>query len=152
MQNSEKCRGANPSALLPGEKPTAALFRRIVLFLLFTLSCVLFRAQSLGDAGVAFRQMFSDWGIGEAYLNAALSALGMSAGQILQLAVILAAMTLLYRLTEERPGREGRLCAAVRTDARENAALFVYGILAVALFWLALLSSGDVSGFEYFQF
>ena len=135
-----------------GEKPTTALFRRIALFLLFTLSCVLFRAQSLGDAGVAFRQMFSDWGIGEAYLNAALSALGMSAGQILQLAVILAAMTLLYRLTEERPGREGRLCAAVRTDARENAALFVYGILAVALFWLALLSSGDVSGFEYFQF
>ncbi len=133
--------------------PTVRLLRQIAIFILFTFSCVLFRAQSLGEVGIAFRQMFTAWGWGEGYFDAALSALGMNAIQILQLAVAIVTMSLLYRLTEER--REsplGRLCPVARTEGKTNVGLFIYGIFAVVLFWLGLLSSGDISGFEYFQF
>ena len=133
--------------------PTVRLLRQIAIFILFTFSCVLFRAQSLREVGIAFRQMFTAWDWGEGYFDSALSALGMNAIQILQLAVAIVTMSLLYRLTEER--REsplGRLCPVARTEGKTNVGLFIYGIFAVVLFWLGLLSSGDVSGFEYFQF
>ncbi|MBS5022517.1 MAG: MBOAT family protein [Firmicutes bacterium] len=136
------------------EKTEFRLFRQIVIFILFTFSCVLFRSQSLNEAGVAFRQMFTAWGFGEEYMNAAMSSLGMSPAQIFQLTVAIAAMVFLYRLTAERRERQegGLLTSAARTGEGTNVVVFVYGILAVALFWLALISSGDISGFEYFQF
>ena len=82
-----------------------------------------------------------------------MSALGMSTRQILYLAAVITAMALLYRLTAEgREKREVGLSGSLVREERTNIALFVYGILAIALFWLALLSAGDVSGFEYFQF
>lgn len=98
--------------------------------------------------------MFTAWGFGEEYMNAAMSSLGMSPAQIFQLTVAIAAMVFLYRLTAERRERQegGLLTSAARTGEGTNVVVFVYGILAVALFWLALISSGDISGFEYFQF
>ena len=77
----------------------------------------------------------------------------MNAIQILQLTVAIVTMSLLYRFTEER--REpslGLLCPVAYTEGKTNVGLFIYGIFSVVLFWLGLLSSGDVSGFEYFQF
>ncbi len=147
---AKKERGdANTSARAPALK----LLRQSFIFVLFTFSCVLFRAQSLAEVGTAFRQMFTAWGFGEEYINSAMSALGMSTRQILYLAVVIAAMALLYRLTAEgREKREVGLSGSLVREERTNIALFVYGILAIALFWLALLSAGDVSGFEYFQF
>ena len=135
------------------ENPTVRLLRQIAIFILFTFSCVLFRAQSLREVGIAFRQMFTAWDWSEGYFDSALSALGMNAIQILQLTVAIVTMSLLYRLTEER--REpslGLLCPVAYTEGKTNVGLFIYGIFAVVLFWLGLLSSGDVSGFEYFQF
>ena len=135
------------------ENPTVRLLRQIAIFILFTFSCVLFRAQSLREVGIAFRQMFTAWDWSEGYFDSALSALGMNTIQILQLTVAIVTMSLLYRLTEER--REpslGLLCPVARTEGKTNVGLFIYGIFAVVLFWLGLLSSGDVSGFEYFQF
>ena len=147
---AKKERGdANTSARAPALK----LLRQSFIFVLFTFSCVLFRAQSLAEVGTAFRQMFTAWGFGEEYINSAMSALGMSTRQILYLAAVIAAMALLYRLTAEgREKREVGLSGSLVREERTNIALFVYGILAIALFWLALLSAGDVSGFEYFQF
>ena len=135
------------------ENPTVRLLRQIAIFILFTFSCVLFRAQSLREVGIAFRQMFTAWDWSEGYFDSALSALGMNTIQILQLTVAIVTMSLLYRLTEER--REpslGLLCPVAYTEGKTNVGLFIYGIFAVVLFWLGLLSSGDVSGFEYFQF
>ena len=135
------------------ENPTVRLLRQIAIFILFTFSCVLFRAQSLREVGIAFRQMFTAWDWSEGYFDSALSALGMNAIQILQLTVAIVTMSLLYRFTEER--REpslGLLCPVAYTEGKTNVGLFIYGIFSVVLFWLGLLSSGDVSGFEYFQF
>lgn len=135
------------------ESPTVRLIRQIIVFIMFTFSCVLFRAQSISDVGIAFRQMFTVWGVGENYLQTALDALGMNVLQIIQLAVIITAMSLIYNLPKSEA--EGKLpLSADGEKVRQTSyiPLFIYGGLAVFLCWFALLSNSDVSGFVYFQF
>ena len=127
--------------------------RRAAVFILFVLCCVLFRAQSIAEVGIAFRQMFTDWGVGAAYVAQAFESLGMTSLQFIFLVLALFAMALVYHLPqgEARPALLQPQAAAVRS-AGATSALFIYGVLAVAFCWLALLANSDVSGFAYFQF
>lgn len=132
------------------DNPAIKLLRQIIIFLMFTFSCVLFRAQSITEVGVAYRQMFTAWGIGREYANASMTALGISTMQILQLAVFITGMISVYKFTqEEKPSGTLPLNKA---EYSINASIYVYGIFAVALCWLALLANSGVSGFQYFQF
>lgn len=70
--------------------------------------------------------------------------------QILQLAVFITGMISVYKFTqEEKPSGTLPLNKA---EYSINASIYVYGIFAVALCWLALLANSGVSGFQYFQF
>lgn len=137
------------------DNPVVKLIRQIFILLLFTFSCVLFRAQSIAEAGVAFRQMFTAWGFGKDYADAAMSALGMSAMQILQLVIFLVAMALIYYLPGDG-AENNKLPITDKLSEKAGCAvdisIFVYGVTAIMLCWLALLANSDVSGFQYFQF
>ncbi len=132
------------------ENPAIRLLRQIIIFVLFTFSCVLFRVQNIREVGLAFRQMFTAWGIGESYVNSTMTALGMNSLQILQLLVFIAAMSLLYKLPGEE--KEERLPLCGELVQAVNISLVIYGIFAISLCWFALLANSDVSGFQYFQF
>lgn len=127
--------------------------RRAAVFILFVLCCVLFRAQSIAEVGIAFRQIFTAWGAGAEYVAQAFESLGMTSLQFIFLVLALSAMALVYHLPqgEARPALLQPQAAAVRS-AGATSALFIYGVLAVAFCWLALLANSDVSGFAYFQF
>lgn len=132
------------------DNPAIRLLRQIIIFVLFTFSCVLFRAQNIREVGLAFRQMFTAWGIGENYVNSTMTALGMNSLQILQLLVFIVAMSLLYKLPGQEKEERLPLCGE-RVQAL-NISLVIYGIFAISLCWFALLANSDVSGFQYFQF
>lgn len=127
------------------ENPAIRLVRQIFIFGLFTFSCVLFRAQSIAEAGLAFRQMFTAWD----GVQKTMTDLGMSALQILQLSVFIVAMALIYKLPQNDKSDTLPL-------AKENTAInlgaFIYGATAILLCWLGLLAMGDSSAFQYFQF
>lgn len=133
------------------------LIRRIVVFVLFSFSCVLFRAQSLSEAGTAFSKIFGAWGFGKEYFGKTLMTLGMTTETILRLFVVLLSMTLVYRYTSDDPAyaektrRKSLLLRAKKMDV-VGAVTLLYGMFAIAFFWLAFASVGDVSGFQYFQF
>lgn len=134
----ELCRKAR----IDPENPAVRLVRQTFLFLLFTFSCVLFRAQSIAEAGIAFRQMFTAWDTAAMTMDQ----LGMSTLQILQLAVFLAVMAAIYKLPQEDvPPLTGESRAV-------TVSIFIYGIFAVLLCWFAFLAMGDTSVFQYFQF
>lgn len=126
------------------ENPSVRLVRQVLIFLLFTFSCVLFRAQSMAEAGIAFRQMFTAWDT----VALTMAHLGMSTLQIVQLAVFLVAMAALYRLTQEK---ETALPLADKGTAA-TMSVFIYGIFAIMLCWFAFAAMGDTSAFQYFQF
>jgi len=130
------------------EHPAVKLLRQSVIFILFTFSCVLFRSQNLSDIGIAFSKLFTEWGFGEEYFVQTAGMLGIDTVQIFRLALALGAMGKLYAFTEKP--QPNRLLS--RTQSMQISAVYVYGIAAIALFWLALLANSDVSGFMYFQF
>lgn len=130
------------------ENASVKLVRQIFIFLLFTFSCILFRAQSIAEVGIAFRQIFSAWGFGESYVSQTMTSLGMNTLQLIQLVVVLFAMGMLYRFTEE-PVSQKILKVG---QEMQISAVYIYGIAAIGLFWLALIANSDVSGFMYFQF
>lgn len=130
------------------------LFRQAAVFVLFVFCCVLFRAQSIAEIGIAFRQMFTDWGFGAEYFAQAFESLGMSSLQFILLVLVLLAMAFIYYLPKGKesvsPLPLDGTC--VQIGSRSLSAVFVFGVLAVAFCWLALLANSDVSGFAYFQF
>ena len=127
--------------------PLGRLTRRCVMFLIFIPAALLFRAESLEQLGVVFRRLFTGWGLGGAYLQAALDQLGLSPLSLVQLVLCLTAMTKLYAW-----GRYG--LPAAKTDSQSAARLCacVYLTAAAALCWLALLQTQDAAIFAYFQF
>ena len=130
------------------------LARQCAVFILFVFCCVLFRAQSIEEIGLAFRQMFTGWGFGEQYFAQAFESMGMEPLHFLLLTVSLAAMALIYHFPQERssPSRLPLDGAYAQVNYSVNMSICIYGVLAVAFCWLALLANSDVSGFAYFQF
>lgn len=128
--------------------PVIKLLRQSVMIIAFTFCAVLFRSRNITEVGIAFRQIFTACGVGESYVTQAMNTLGMSALQLIQLAVFIAGMVAIYHLPQEG---QGTLPLKNKVTA-VNPTLFVYGIIAVAVCWLGLLSIGDASAFQYFQF
>lgn len=134
------------------QSPTVRLLRQAVVFILFLFCCVLFRAQNVAEIGVAYRQMFTAWGAGAEYFASAFESLGLSSMQFALLVASLAAMALLYNLPSVTGGENLPLGNVSGVTYNSTAAIFVYGVIAVAVCWLALLANSDVSSFAYFQF
>mgnify|MGYP002802775120 FL=1 len=129
------------------------LLRQIAVFLLFVLCCVLFRAQSVQQIGLAYSQLFTGWGFGAEYFAQAFESLGMSPLQFALLFVSLAAMALVYNFPGWKNSKDLPLDGPyVRVNYNATYNVFIYGVIAVALCWLALLANSDVSSFAYFQF
>lgn len=113
-----------------------------------------FPRPNIGEIGVAFSRLFTAWNFGSGLFTGAFESLGMSAMQLLLLLCCLVAMGLIYHMTEDvqSDGALPLTGAYARVNYNINMSLYIYGIMAVALCWLALLANSDVSGFAYFQF
>ena len=129
------------------DNPLGKLVRRCGVFILYTFSALLFRADDLGQFGLILTRLVTQAGFGTAYLEAAFQTLGLNALTLLQLILSIVAMAKLgtwgdYDLPSARTehGSARRISAAV------------YFTLIIALCWLALLASQDAAIFAYFQF
>ena len=135
-------------------KPWINVIRRICVYMILVFSAFFFRAQSIGEIGIIYGRLFTSFGFGVEYFNAALSSLGMRVIDIIEIALILAVMYKLYDLAYDTSFME--------TDANGNAVLvknkyfknviICLMVVAIALGWFMLISSDAVSAFVYFQF
>lgn len=134
--------------------PTIRFLRQGVIILLFTLCSVMFRSSDITQIGQAYAQMFTSWGIGADYIASTMESLNMSLTDFLQLALSFVGMLVISRLTEERAGQRPQLSLnKCGTSVGMSAyAALVFGVLTIALCWLALLTNADLNGFAYFQF
>lgn len=122
--------------------PLVILFRRCYMFLIFIPAALLFRAESVGQAGLLFRRLFT----GGADLQNALQQLGADSFTLVQLTLILVAMTKLHGWVQDRAP------AATEEGNCRRAVSAAYMVLIIGLCWLELLSTQDAAGFAYFQF
>ena len=129
------------------DNPVGKLIRRCGVFVLYTLSALLFRAESLEQFGLIMGRVFTQTGFGSTYFGAAFDALGLTTLGLVQLVLCIVAMAKL--------GDWGNYdLPPSRTDhayARRISSV-VYFVLIIALCWLALLATQDAAIFAYFQF
>ena len=113
-----------------------------------TLGLVLFRANSLADAGVFFAKMFGEWSFSIEYLTKTLTVLGIDGLGITTSVILFILMILLDRLILEPRGKDVQ-AGDVPVGIHFN---YVYIVWLIVAGWLLLIAQGQSSGFIYFQF
>lgn len=134
--------------------PTSIL-RIVGMFLLFIPSALLFRCDSLSQAGQIAAMLLTGWHGTLTSLPSQLSTMGITADIFIQIFLLIVAMGVLdariqikicdTSVTEHSRTNSPCFCVSQMTS-------FVYLILIIALSWLFLLSNQDTAGFAYFQF
>ena len=135
-------------------KPWINVIRRVFVYLILTFSAFLFRAQTIEQIGIIYSRVFSSFGFGVSYFNAAMSSLGIKVIDIVEIALILGVMYKLYDLAYDTSFMqidENGNAVVVKNAYFRNIVVCLM-IVAIALGWFMLISSDAVSAFVYFQF
>ena len=135
-------------------RPWINVIRRTLVFSILIFSAFLFRAQNISQIGVIYSRIFTSFGFGLDYFNAALSSLGMKVIDILEIALILGVMYKLYDLAYDDSfivvNENGQM--AINKNKYFKNIIICLMVVAVALGWFMLISKEAVSQFVYFHF
>ena len=127
----------------------------IGMYLILIPAGIVFRAETLSQAGVLLKTLLTDFGFDRAYFDAAFALPGLTPLVLVQLVLLITAEVVIWHFAEiGRDAPEAPLpdTAAGRTLTAQRLLVTVYTVLAVALSWFALFASGNASAFQYFQF
>ena len=139
---------ARPRARLverSGRAPTSPLVvwpRRIITFILVCFAWIFFRANTMSDALLLIKRLFSFTGGG---IGATLSSMGVSVTTALLMVVSVVLLILIDRMLTYDDSPDG-------SDVLVSRGGFVYFVWIILLSWALLLSKDMISTFIYFQF
>ncbi len=129
------------------DTPLGRLLRRSGTFMLYIVSALIFRSESLEQLGVVFSRVITQIGFSTEHFQQAFEALGLTSLSLAQLVLCIVAMARLYAWGQyDLPSARTEYGSARRISAA------VYFVLLIALCWLALLATQDAAIFAYFQF
>ncbi len=129
------------------DDPFVKLVRRAVTFTVFIPAALLFRADSVGQAGMLLSRLLTGWGFGGGQLEACFSLLEIQGLELIFLALCIVVMSKISAW-----GQYDLSPASTTDTAARRVTTAVYLVTAVALCWLSLLATQDAAGFAYFQF
>jgi D-alanyl-lipoteichoic acid acyltransferase DltB (MBOAT superfamily) len=112
------------------------------------LGLVLFRSNTLANAGVFFVKIFSDWSFSIDYLTKTFAGLNIDLLGAFTAILLFVLMIFVDRLIMEPRGKDvlpGDKSVSVHFN-------YVYIVWLIAAAWLLLIANGQSSGFIYFQF
>ena len=139
---------ARPRARLverSGRAPTSPLVvwpRRIITFILVCFAWIFFRANTMSDALLLIKKLFSFTGGG---ISTTLSSMGVSVTTALLMVVSVVLLILIDRMLTYDDSPDG-------SDVLVSRGGFVYFVWIILLSWALLLSKDMISTFIYFQF
>ena len=128
-----------------GRAPTSPLVvwpRRIITFILVCFAWIFFRANTMSDALLLIKKLFSFTGGG---IGATLSSMGVSVTTALLMVVSVVLLILIDRMLTYDDSPDG-------SDVLVSRGGFVYFVWIILLSWALLLSKDMISTFIYFQF
>ena len=131
-------------------KPWIVWARRAAMFLVFIPAALIFRAESVAQIGEALSK------ISVIDIPQTIDILGLNAEKTLLLVLCIACMCLIYYFGEYTPCARRLVSIAEKrsvavADGR-RILVCITAVIVTALMWTALLESGDVTAFQYFQF
>ena len=125
------------------ESKVVSAIRIGFMIILFSLSSILFRAQSLNDICIAFTNIFKNVGFGIDYTALCL---GMNLEGFTYVVIALGIMCSLKIVYNKN------LVVEIKKANYNYLTLIVFSVLLITFCWLYVLSLTDASGFQYFQF
>jgi len=139
------------------ENAAYKLIRRSFTFILCMFGAVLFRAQSISQAGALYAKIFTAAGFRSEYFSASFKALDMNFASALQIILSIAAMCFMYNFGKYDGETEHALPVSLsKTETNslfcQRVSVYIYSVLIIAISWITLLGMGDASAFVYFQF
>ena len=119
------------------------LFRRVVTFGLVCFAWIFFRANSMADATLLIRKLFTEWSFSGAYFSATIDHMGLT---IVTTLISLLSIYIMNRMdiNQLRLSRKG--------DGMVPVFRYAYVVWVIAIAWLLLLAGDGASSFIYFQF
>jgi D-alanyl-lipoteichoic acid acyltransferase DltB (MBOAT superfamily) len=129
------------------DTPLGRLLRRSGTFMLYIVSALIFRSESLDQLSLVFSRVVTQIGFSTAYFQEAFGALGLTSLSLAQLVLSIVAMARLYTW-----GLYDLPAARTEYGYARRISTAVYFVLLIALCWLALLATQDAAIFAYFQF
>ena len=124
------------------DSPAVVWPRRVITFILVCFAWIFFRANSMSDAMLLLKNLFSFTGGG---FDATLSAMGINLTTALLMIVSVALLFLVDRMLTYDDSPDG-------SDVLTAHSGFVYFVWVILLSWALLLSKDMISTFIYFQF
>lgn len=119
--------------------------KRVITFALVCFAWIFFRGNSFGDCGILISKIFTDW----SDCGAALDKIGFDAFAAIQITLSLVMLALSHRISRLSFAAEDKNTHKLQIG---RTIIYVYMVVAIALAWIALVSSGGESSFIYFQF
>ncbi len=119
------------------------LLRRFMTVLLVSFAWLFFRANSMSDAAILLKKLFSTgWGVG---FTETLSAMGLTLTSIIMSVLLILTLFMVDKLLHYDDSPDG-------SDVLTRGGSFVYFIWIVMFVWAILLSKSMSGTFIYFQF
>ena len=115
---------------------------------ILTLGLVLFRSNTLANAGVFFGKIFTDWSFSIQYLVDTFQIMNMDVVGAITAVLLCVLMFFVDRMIIEPRGKT-ELSSEKAVGVNSG---YIYLIWLIASAWLLLIASGQSSGFIYFQF
>lgn len=126
------------------ENAATTTVKRIITFALVCFAWIFFRGNSLSDCGILISKIFTDWNSPVASLKA----IGIDGTVIIEILLMVVSLPLVQNVLKY----DNKKPMLLGQTAVVHKILYAYLILAVAVAWIALVTSGGESAFIYFQF
>ena len=119
------------------------IYRKCVTFVLVCFAWIFFRANSMADAMLLVKKLFTDWSLSDAYIKTSIDHLGLTL-----IAVLISVLSIYIMnrmdINQLRLGNDA--------DGAIPVFRYAYIIWIIAIAWLLLLVGDGASSFIYFQF
>jgi D-alanyl-lipoteichoic acid acyltransferase DltB (MBOAT superfamily) len=123
------------------------MWKRAITFILVDFAWIFFRANSLSDAGLLIRKLFTDWEFSFSYISESLSLMDLGL-----IGILTSVLAVIYM--QRMDGTS--LAPAATADGKSKPIMasfnYVYIGAMIAIAWLILEATGSGGAFIYFQF
>ena len=120
-----------------------AFLRQGVTFMLVCFAWIFFRANSMADALLVIRKIFTDWSLTGEYFRSTMDHMGLTP---------VTALISVFSICVMNRMDIGQLRLAREGDGMVPAFRYAYVVWTIAIAWLLLLAGDGASSFIYFQF
>lgn len=128
--------------------------RRFLIILVMSFTGYFFRSNSIEQFFELMGRFFTSFGFSIEYFKSSFNSLGLNLTGFIQIALTIASMILIYNFGQFKKEEEDTILPNIKVKTFNvlQYSCYVYTFVIIALSWIMLIKTNDISSFAYFQF